>query len=225
MKTIALIAQKGGTGKTTLTLSLAVAAEQDGKQAVIIDLDPQATACRWSDRRQADTPVVVDAQAARLGKALKAAEERGIDLVIVDTPARNADASLEAAKLADLVVLPCRTQIYDLETVPGSRKLVAVAGDTPILVVLNAVPPRGNRAEQTRKAITDFGLPVCSVTLGHRAAFGDAATRGLTALEYQPSGKAADESRKVYRYISNFLTNAQNGKLEHEQTRPSDRAR
>ena len=102
MKTIALIAQKGGTGKTTLALSLAVAAEQDGKQAVIIDLDPQATACRWSDRRQAETPVVVDAQAARLGKALKAAEERGVDLVIVDTPARNADASLEAAKLADL---------------------------------------------------------------------------------------------------------------------------
>ena len=216
MKTIALIAQKGGTGKTTLVLSLAVAAEQDGKQAAIIDLDPQATACRWSDRRQTKTPVVVDAQAARLGKALKAAEERGVDLVIVDTPARNADASLKAAKLADLVVLPCRTQIYDLETVPSSRELVAVAGATPTLVVLNAVPSRGTRAEQTRKAITDFGLPVCSVTLGQRAAFGDAATRGLTALEYQPSGKAADESREVYKYIDSFMSKAYSGEIGNE---------
>ena len=180
---------------------------------MIIDLDPQATACRWSDRRQAETPVVVDAQAARLGKALKAAEERGVDLVIVDTPARNAAASLEAAKLADLVVLPCRTQNYDRETVPSSRELVAVAGNTPTLVVLNAVPPRGSRAEQTRKAITDFGLPVCSVTLGHRAAFGDAATRGLTALEYEPSGKAADESRRVYKYISTFVSTAPTGEI------------
>ena len=217
MKTIALIAQKGGTGKTTLALTLALAAEQDGKQAVIIDLDPQATACRWSDRREAETPVVADAQAARLGKALKAAEELGVDLVIVDTPARNAEASLEAAKLADLVVLPCRTQIYDLETVPSSRELVAVAGNPPALVVLNAVPPRGSRAEQTRKAITDFGLPVCSVTLGHRAAFGDAATRGLTALEYEPSGKAADESRRVYKYISRFISNARNRETGNEQ--------
>ena len=137
---------------------------KDGKQAVIIDLDPQGTACRWSDRRQAETPVVVDAQAARLGKALKAAEERGVDLVIVDTPAHNADASLEAAKLADLVVLPCRTQIYDLETVPSSRELVAVAGNTPTLVVLNAVPSRGSRAEQTRRAVSRILACLCAAS-------------------------------------------------------------
>ena len=219
MKTIALIAQKGGTGKTTLALSMAVAAEQAGDTAVIIDLDPQATACKWSDRRKADRPLVVDAQAPRLAKALKAAEERGVDLVIVDTPARSETAALEAARRADLVIIPCRPQIYDLETVPTSRELIAFAGNPPALVVLNAVPPRGSRAEQTRKALTDFGMPVCSPTLGHRAAYGDAAMQGLAALEYQPSGKAAVESRQVYKSISNYLSMSQNGELANEQKR------
>ena len=216
MKTIALVAQKGGTGKTTLALSLAVAAEQAGQTTVIIDLDPQATACRWSDRRQADAPLVVDAQPARLGNALKAAETRGVDWVIIDTPARSESASLEAARLADLIILPCRPQIYDLETVPKSRDLIALADNAPTVVVLNAIPPRGNRAEQTRTALTGFGLPVCDPTLGHRAAFGDAATKGLTALDYQPRGKAAHEILEVYKYINMFLSQQLRGEVVNE---------
>ena len=206
MKTIALIAQKGGTGKTTLALSLAVAAELTSKVAVIIDLDPQATACNWADRRKADTPIVVDAQPTRLPKALEKARQGGVDLTIIDTSARSEQSALAAAKSADLIIIPCRPQIYDLETVPNSRELIALAGAPPTLVVLNAVPPRGARASQARKALTGFGLAVCLPTLGHRAAFGDSGVRGLAALEHQPGGKAAEEIIQVYKYISSFIS-------------------
>ena len=92
MKTIALIAQKGGTGKTTLALSLAIAAEQAGVSSLIIDLDPQATACNWSDRRGQETPLIIDAQPARLPNALEKAKEGGINLALIDTPARSEQA-------------------------------------------------------------------------------------------------------------------------------------
>ena len=206
MQTIALIAQKGGTGKTTLALALAVAAEQAGRTTVVIDLDPQATACKWADRRDADTPIVVDAQPARLSKALEKAMQGGINLAIIDTPARSEQAALAAAKSANLIIIPCRPQIYDLETVPNSRELITLAGDIPTLVILIAVPARGARGDQARHALTGFGLAVCPSSLGHRAAFGDAGVRGLVALEHQPHGKAADEIRQVYKYVSRILS-------------------
>src|SRR4051794_18433029 len=86
MQTIALVAQKGGTGKTTLALSLAVAAESHGRSTLIVDLDPQASACKWGDRREAETPAIIDAQPARLQQALVKAEQAGFSLAIVDTP-------------------------------------------------------------------------------------------------------------------------------------------
>lgn len=205
MKTIALIAQKGGTGKTTLALSLAVAAEQAGKTAVIIDLDPQATACNWGDRRKLDTPIIIDAQPARLEKALQKAAESGVDLAIIDTPARSEQAALAAAKLADLILIPSRPQIYDMETIPNSREIVNLAGNKPALVVLNAVPPRAARQQEAIDAIKALGMPVASVMLGARAAFGDSAALGRSVLEYDPSGKAAEEIRQVYMYTMSLL--------------------
>jgi chromosome partitioning protein len=210
MKIIALIAQKGGTGKTTIALSLAVAAEQGGAVPIIIDLDPQATACNWGDRREAQTPIVVDAQPTRLPSALQKAQEGGIDLVLIDTPARSEQAALAAAKVADLVLIPCRPQIYDLETIPNTKEILSLAGGKLALVILNATPPRGNRHEQAIRAVEEMGLSVCPIFFGHRSAFGDAATLGLTALEYEPGGKAAEEIRLVYKAISILLDNTRN---------------
>jgi chromosome partitioning protein len=213
MKTIALIAQKGGTGKTTLALALAVAAEKAGLDTLIIDLDPQATACNWSDRRAADSPLVIDAQPARMAQALEKARSGGIGLTVIDTPARSEQSALAAAKIADLIIIPCRPQIYDLETITNTRELIALAGNKPALVVLNAIPSRGDRRDQARLAVENMQLPVCPVSLGQRAAFGDAGTLGQTALEYDPRGKAAEEIRQLYKYISRLLDK----KESHEQ--------
>jgi chromosome partitioning protein len=205
MKTIALIAQKGGTGKTTLALSLAVAAAKDGLTALIIDLDPQATACNWSDRRETDDVMVIDAQPARLGAALEKAKESGVDLVLIDTPARSEQSALAAAKVADLVLIPCRPQAYDLETVPNTLEIVKLAGGKPALAVLNAIQAQGTRHEQAKAFLARHELPVCPFMIGTRAAFGDAGALGQAPLEYEPSGKAAQEMREVYKYTMSVI--------------------
>src|ERR1035441_4797840 len=198
MRTIALIVQKGGTGKTTLAVCLATAAALAGLTTVILDLDPQATACNWSDRRKATLPnapgpAVIDVQPARLGAALADLEGKNIDLVIIDTPPRSEQSALAAAKVADLVLIPCRPQAYDLETIPNTKEILALAGHTPEIAILNAVPAIGDRSEQARELLNRLQVPVCPYPLGHRAVFGDAGAVGQAAQEYDPRGKGAAE--------------------------------
>jgi chromosome partitioning protein len=227
MYTVALVAQKGGTGKTTLAVSLAVAAGQVGLTSIIVDLDPQATACNWKDRRKGDGPVVIDAQPARLAAALVKAAENGVDFAVIDTPARNEQSALAAAKVADLVLIPCRPQAYDLETIPNTKEILALAGNTPALAILNAVPAIGDRHEQARALLNRLQVPVCPYMLGNRAVFGDAGAVGQAAQEYDPRGKGAAEILQVYKYILSTLVQLSKDKTKqehHEHQSQSDRA-
>jgi chromosome partitioning protein len=223
MRVLAVIGQKGGSGKTTLAISLAVAASKAGKSVLIVDLDPQASACKWSDRREADAPAVIDAQPARLANALAKAKEQGIDIAIVDTPARIEQAAAEAAKIADLVLVPIRPSILDVETLATSADLIRGRTHNPLLVVLNAVPASGGRGEQARQAVDALGLTVCPQGLGQRVAVEYAHQLGLSATEYEPAGKAAEEIQQLYMSIWKRLdmSTRLQGDTQHEQkTKP-----
>jgi chromosome partitioning protein len=205
MEIVAVIAQKGGAGKTTLAVNLAVAAELDGRAAAIIDLDPQSTASSWGDRREGAAPVVLSAQPARLEPMLAGARRGGADLVLLDTPPHAERAALAAAKVASLVLVPCRPAIFDLETVATTLDLLRYAG-TPALGILNAVPWRGARGAQAGAVLTDLGLAVCPSVLCQRVAFEHAVARALGVQEHQPRGKAAAEMQHVYTSVCEALT-------------------
>ena len=199
MKTVSVVAQKGGTGKTTLCLAVACAAVRDGLTAAVVDLDPQATAASWGDRRGSELPVVLSAQPPRLARVLEAAAGQGVDLAVVDTAPRVEQGAVAAARSADLVLIPCRPAVYDLETVAATVEVIrAVAPGTRFLCVLNGVPPRGPRQPQARRLLADMGVPVCAASLGLRAAVDYAAAAGASAGEYEPRGKAAVEIAAVY---------------------------
>ncbi len=206
MKTISILGQKGGTGKTTTALALAVAANQAGRSVVVIDLDPQTTATNWYDRRgSSDSLTVVSCQVARLRFVLEAAKNEGADLVIIDTPAKSSEAGIEAARSADMVLVPVRPQIYDLETLPAIRDILRLSGEPSSFVVINSAPIQGKRHIEAQEAAKSLGFAVCPIVLYLRAAYGDAPTTGQTVTEYEPESKAALEIEQLYKFTCKHL--------------------
>jgi chromosome partitioning protein len=201
MKTVAVESGKGGSGKTTTILNLAVAASIAGKTVVVIDLDPQASAAEWKDSRTAETPVVVSVPPTRLPQAIQAARDGGAELVLIDTAPHSESAALAAAKAADLVLIPTRPGILDLRAIGPTADLAKIAGK-PAYIVLNAVPPGATRlVEDARAAAAVHGLDVAPVMIEQRAALSHSLTAGQTAQEYEPRGKAAEEISRLYNWL------------------------
>jgi chromosome partitioning protein len=205
MKTVAVEAGKGGSGKTTTTLNLAVAASIAGKTVVVIDLDPQASAAGWKDSRAAETPVVVSVPPARLPQALQTAREGGAELVLIDTAPHSESAALAAAKAADVILIPTRPGILDLRAIGATADLAKIAGKQAF-VVLNAIPPGATRlVEDAKAAAAVHGLDVAPVVIEQRAALSHSLTAGQTAQEYEPKGKAAEEISRLYKWLEKRL--------------------
>lgn len=202
MKILAVISQKGGVGKTTIATALAVSAETAGKGVVLFDLDPQASACFWADRRKAiggtDTPVVRDVNYNRLPHVIEAMRNAGCDLVILDCPPVHRDIADEAIRAADLVLIPTRAEALDIRAMTQTVRLVQQLGKQSS-VVLTFCPPAGAELEQAREIIGKLGADLAP-SLHQRKAFSRAQQDGLTAAEYEPGGKAAQEIQQLYDY-------------------------
>lgn len=205
MKTIAILSQKGGTGKTTLALHLAVAAEAGGHTAVVIDLDPQSSAGGWGESRKAHGPTVAIAHAPRLTSILEAAATNGATLALLDTAPHAEGTALAAAQAADVILIPCRPGILDLRAI-GATIQIARLANKPTAVVLNGCPAQGRGlADEAAEAVRGYGAEVASIRLTHRAAFTHALAGGLVAQEYEPDGKAAQEISELYRWTCQFV--------------------
>ena len=157
MKTLALIAQKGGVGKTTIAVNLAVAA---GVQTALFDLDQQESAVIWSDRRKEELPHVEFLTERRLPDGLQAAERQGFALAIIDTPPAAGPQAYTAAQSADLVLIPCRPSLIDLDAIRRTAQLIKAA-DVSAFVVLNAAPHSATTLLDDARAIVEARRPFC----------------------------------------------------------------
>jgi chromosome partitioning protein len=204
MKTLAIIAQKGGSGKTVVAVHLAVCAVLHGKATGIIDLDPQGSAAKWSEVRNQKTPQVTTATQSQLGRLLENAQKAKMDFIIIDTaPHSDSDAAM-AAQLADFVLIPSRPMFFDLHAILSTYD-IAQLSKTPAAIVLNGVPPRGSLTDEAREALQGQNICVVEPVLYHRSAYFNALFDGRSVQEYEPKGKAAAEIEHLYISVSRAL--------------------
>lgn len=198
MKTIAIIGQKGGTGKTTLAEILLVAFEADGLTAIGIDLDPQTSLCSWADAREADSPAVLPVPHSRLPQTLDTAKAEGVQVCIIDTAGRAEQAALKAAQAADVVILPLQPTSADLVTAKATKEIIELAKAPASFAVLMRVKAQGTRHIEAAEFLKSLGIETCPATIGERVSYQDAAAAGQTPQETEPGSRAAVECQNVY---------------------------
>jgi chromosome partitioning protein len=134
---------------------------------------------------------------------VEAARNSGADLVIIDVPGKADNVALAAARLADLALIPCPGNMFNMETLPSTRDLVRAAGDPPAFVLYTMIPPLGTRIAEDLKALTKAhcGLDASPAHLSRRSSYEHAPDQGKAAREIDPEGSTGAEIERLYLFI------------------------
>ncbi len=204
VQVLSFLSQKGGSGKTTLSVHTAVAAHEGGTPVVLIDTDPQKSATVWGDAREAETPLVATASVSELERVLAAARSEGMRLAIVDAAPHASPEAFKIARASSLVMIPCRPSAFDIAAAEGAVRIVKAAG-AKAAFVLSACPFRAPEIAETRQALAGYGLLVAPVEITDRRAFSRALATGRAVTEFEADGKAADEVRALWAWVQEHM--------------------
>lgn len=203
MDTWAVISQKGGAGKTTLALHLAIAAMQAGKLAGVIDVDPQESAIKWARIRDEHSPAVTKAVTPELGEMRQTAEDAGADVLIIDTSPRANAECIAIAKIADLIIVPSRPSVLDLQSIADTIELLEQAGAKGrTVVVLNAVAARTTEGKDAAAVLNGLDVTLAPTRIGERADYRHALTAGKGVTELDPKSQAAKEINTLHKWLA-----------------------
>jgi chromosome partitioning protein len=213
MQTIVLTTQKGGAGKSTLAIGLALAAIRAGHNVRLIETDTQGSVSNWRRRRPYAAPIVEPIYQARvLEQRLQSLGREGVTMAIVDTAGGVSAATVSAIRYADFCLIPTRPSILDIEATAATLSVVR-AWRKPFAYVLNQIPIRaaarlaGAESSLGDEAALDIDDILARPSIVMRNDHQDAVSAGLAVCEYAPGGKSAEEVRALWQWIEARLGN------------------
>ena len=209
MMIISLLNQKGGVGKTTLAVNLAMGLAITGKRVMLVDADPQGSSLTWSGNREGDGPFpVVGIPKPTLHKELPKLADN-YDFIIVDGPPRVYDVTRSAILASDLILIPVTPSPYDVwateETVKVITEVKPFKEDLKSFFVINRKIMNTVIGRDVIDALAGYDIPVMKSQLCQRVGFAETAGEGKTVLETAPESPASDEIRALIKEILEAL--------------------
>jgi chromosome partitioning protein len=198
MRTIAFITQKGGSGKSTLSASLAVAAQEARERVFLLDMDPQKSLTTWAANRHDENLGAEAVGPRKLPMALSALTQGNVTLAIIDTPATHCAASEAAMAAADLIIIPARPTVFDIWSSELTRRRAKELGKEYVFVLNQCPIVQGSRRLQDNVAALEATGGLLRPLISARVDYQEAIRQGLGPTEVDPTGAAAEEIRQLW---------------------------
>ncbi|MDD2768367.1 MAG: AAA family ATPase [Methylococcus sp.] len=198
---IGVLNQKGGVGKTTLSVNLASALALSGKRVLLVDADPQGSALDWQSTRQGETlfPVVGMAKPTLHKDVPELAAS--YQHVIIDGPPRVNELARSAIMACDLVLIPVQPSPYDVwaadEIVKLIQEVMIYKDSLKGRFVVNRKIVNTAIGRDVADALKGYPFPVAETTINQRVAYAESAASGLSVLEFDGKGPAAKEIKAL----------------------------
>ncbi|AOL21934.1 peptide transporter [Xanthomonas axonopodis pv. khayae] len=208
MQVIAVLNQKGGSGKTTIATHLARVLQLDGADVLLVDSDPQGSARDWAAVREDQPVTVVGIDRPTIDRDLKNVARK--DFVVIDGAPQAADLAVSAIKAANFVLIPVQPSPYDIWATADLVELVKQRIEVTdgklqaAFVVSRAIKGTRIGAEVT-DALNGYGLPVLEARITQRVSYPGTAAAGSTVMDAEPDGDAAAEVRALANEIKQKL--------------------
>jgi chromosome partitioning protein len=208
MKVIAVLNQKGGSGKTTIATHLARALQIDGATVLLVDSDPQGSARDWAAVREDQPLTVVGIDRPTIERDLKQVAHK--DFVVIDGAPQAADLAVSAIKAADFVLIPVQPSPYDIWATADlvdlvKQRIELTDGKLQAAFVVSRAIKGTRIGTEITEALNGYGLPVLESRITQRVIYPGTAAVGSTVQDSEPDGDAAREVHALANEIKSKL--------------------